>query len=205
MNIYNQQIKNKFKILEAALLLGVIISVFFTICGFKVKCEDISQKVLRLHVIANSNSAEDQELKLKVRDNILKYSENLMNSVDDKEHAENILTDNLSQIELVAKNTVYENGFTYPINAEIVNMYFTTRNYENVTLPAGNYDAIRITIGEAKGKNWWCVMFPPMCLPAAENSKELASVLNDDELSIVENSNKYEIRFKIVEILEKLK
>ena len=96
-------------------------------------------------------------------------------------------------------------GYHYDVNAELCNIFFNTREYDGVTLPAGRYDAMRITIGEAKGQNWWCVLYPPMCIPAAQPTQELNDVLNESEMEIVTSEPKYEIRFACVELFERLK
>lgn len=193
--------KKHFKILELSIFLGLIFTISFTLMGFNYECEKISNSVLRLHILANSDSKEDQDLKLAVRDRIINKSADIFNSTDNLNCAENIISEKFMDIESIAKEVITENGYNYDVKVQLVNMYFNNRQYEKVTLPAGNYDAVRIIIGEGKGKNWWCVMFPPMCLPAAEESKELSQVLNDKQLDIVENSEKYEIKFKLLELL----
>ena len=109
----------------------------------------------------------------------------------------------LPEIIDVAQKEVRKRGFSYPIKAEIVNMYFTNRVYDNITLPAGDYDALRITIGDGKGHNWWCVMFPPICINAAENNSKISDVLDYEETKLV-TDEKYEYKFKIYEIYQNL-
>ena len=183
-----------------SLICGFIISVLCSLVNFSGKCEDISDKILRLHIIANSDSFEDQNLKLKVRDRILKDFGVEIANVHNMNDAEILARENLEKIKLSAQDEISRNGFDYKVNVELINMHFNTRVYTDVTLPAGNYDALRVTIGEAKGKNWWCVMFPPMCIPAAEEKREISEVLNESESKIVTNSGDYKIEFKIVEV-----
>lgn len=190
---------------KKALLCGFIISVACSFVNFSGKCDNISNKVFRLHIIANSDSEEDQSLKLKVRDRILKDFSNGSSEAKNMQEAEVLAKDNIERLQTSAQDEVYKNGYNYPVKAEIVNMHFNTRFYENVTLPAGNYDALRVTIGEAKGKNWWCVMFPPMCLPAAESEKCIDDVLTETESKIITNFGDYQIEFKIVEIFSQVK
>lgn len=190
---------------ERAILSGFLVAILMSFTGFAGKCEKISEKVLRLHVIANSNSEEDQALKLKVRDKVLKICEESFKKSEDLSQALDVANKNIYIILKAAQDEIKENGYYYNVNAEIVNMHFNTRHYSEVTLPAGNYNAVRITIGEAKGKNWWCVMFPPMCLPAAQEQKELEDVLNPEEMNIVNGGEKYEFKFKLVEILEEIR
>lgn len=195
---------------EKAVLLGLLITVFAaSLSGFSVfakQCSDIRGKVLRLHIIANSDSKADQQLKIKVRDKILSESKELFVAADSKEEAEENVRAKLPEIIKIAQNEVKKEGFDYKVNAQLVNMYFTTRTYDNITLPAGYYDAVRITIGEAKGHNWWCVLFPSLCIPASsdEQKQEISDVLTPDEKDIVENSDKPDItiKFKTVELFE---
>lgn len=193
------------KTIEKAVILGFIFTVLISITGFKANCDNIEKKVLRLHVLANSDTHEDQELKLKVRDRIISYSGDIFADVSDKIEAERLTKKNLFEIKRIAQDEVYKNGYDYSVNVELTNTHFNTRVYNDVTLPAGNYDALRVIIGDGKGKNWWCVMFPPMCLPAAEEKCELSEVLDDSELEIVSYGEKYELKFKIVELFEELK
>jgi stage II sporulation protein R len=189
------------KLWEKSVLLGLILTVLFTMTGFVGQCENISEKVLRLHILANSDSDEDQALKLKVRDRLLSCSAGLLDGVEDRLEAERVTRDQLAFFQQEAQDEIYNQGYDYPVQVELTRMYFNTREYDTVTLPAGTYDALRVTIGAAEGHNWWCVMFPPMCLPAAEESRELGDVLNEEEMEIVQGQG-YEVRFKIVEIFE---
>ncbi len=192
------------KQIEKSFILGFIISVLVMMTGFIGQCENISDRVFRLHILANSDSEEDQLLKMKVRNRIIEYSQNIFEKAENKLEAQMFTDIYLEEIREIAQKEIYDQGFDYPVSVELTNMYFNTRHYNNVTLPAGNYDALRILIGEGKGRNWWCVMFPPMCLPVAEEKQELAEVLNKTQMGIVTNVNepKYEIRFKCVEMYE---
>ena len=183
-----------------ALICGFIISVLLSFINFAGKCEKISEKVFRLHIIANSNSIEDQELKLKVRDRILNdFGKELM-YVEDLKTSKKIVECNLEKIKAIAKDEIEKNGYDYDVSAYIVDMHFDTRKYGRVSLPAGYYGALRITIGKAEGKNWWCVMFPPMCVPAAKGEYELENVLENEEKNIVFNETQYEAKFKTLEL-----
>ena len=193
------------KLFRKALILGVVLTVLCTITGFAGQCETISDQVLRLHVLANSDSQEDQELKLKVRDRVLECSAHMLDGAQNRAQAEALTEQNLQEIQQAAQEEVYRQGYDYPVRVELTNMHFNTRVYETVTLPAGEYDALRVSIGEAKGHNWWCVMFPPMCLPAAEQSKELEDVLDPAQMEIVEGGSQYEVKLKTIEVLEDIK
>lgn len=193
------------KTAEKALCLALILTILFTFSGFTACCEDIPNHVLRLHVLANSDSSADQSLKLKVRDCILKESAGLLDGVTDKTNAEKVVSEQIPKLQKAAAAEINKQGYNYPVKVTLTNMYFTTRQYDSVTLPAGRYDALRVTIGSGKGHNWWCVIFPPMCLPAAEKQEELKDVLNKDELNITENQSGYIVKFKTVEAYEQLK
>ena len=166
--------------------------------------ESISQKVFRLHILANSDSDEDQSLKLKVRDKILTKSESLFINCKNLNDVINVSKNNIDYFEKLANECIKENGYNYETKVYVDKEYFNTREYEKITLPSGVYNALKIEIGEAKGHNWWCVMFPAICLPAVSDD-EINSILNEDEIELINNNNKYEIRFKIVEIYEKIK
>ncbi len=166
--------------------------------------ENISNQIFRLHILANSDSIEDQQLKLKVRDNILANSEELFTNCQTLEEIINVSKQNIKYFQKIAENTIKENGYTYPIKVYVDKEYFNTRHYDKITLPSGIYNALKIEIGKAKGHNWWCVMFPAICLPAVSDD-EINKILSDDEIELINSNDKYEIRFKIVEIYEKIK
>jgi stage II sporulation protein R len=200
----------KFKLLkiEKAVLCGVLIAVIAaSVSGFSVfaqQCGDIRSSVFRLHILANSDSAIDQQLKLNVRDQILAHSAEIFGDASNKEQAEQNARAKLPEILSIAQAEIKKEGFSYTVKAQIVNMYFTTRTYGDITLPAGNYDALRITIGAAKGHNWWCVLFPALCVPTAEGteSQKLGDVLSAGEVCVVKNTGKPDvvIKFKSLEL-----
>ncbi len=191
-----------------ALALGLVLTLILSLCGFTwgfaKDCEEIRRKVVRLHVLANSDTEEDQALKLKVRDTVTQTAAGLFDTAGDAGEALEVAKEQLPVILAAAQQRVYDEGYDYPVNAELTRMYFTTRTYDAGTLPAGMYDAVRITIGEGAGKNWWCVVFPPICVPAAAEHKELTDVLDEDQVDIVTRPQKYEVKFKIVELWEGL-
>ncbi len=193
----------KRKLFLLSILIGLVLSVTLSLTSFADTCEEIRADTLRLHVLANSNSKEDQELKLKVRDALLKTGCEIFDGSVTKENAEIKLNKEKEKLIKTAKKVIEENGFDYDVDVTLTEEFFNTRTYENVTLPAGNYMAVRVLIGESSGKNWWCVMFPPLCIPAAE--KEIDLFFSDKEVRLVESNPKYEPRFKIVEIIEEIK
>jgi stage II sporulation protein R len=205
-----------------AIAVAVALSLILSLCGFAGECGQIRERVLRLHVLANSDSEEDQQLKLKVRDTIVETAKGLFDNARDEGDALETAREQLPALIAAAQQRVYDEGYDYTVDATLCNMYFTTRYYdkvgggESVTLPAGLYDALRVTIGEGKGKNWWCVVFPPLCVSAAEqpassdgeakaeDPASLDDVLDQNQKEIVTQPEKYEIRFKAVELFEGL-
>lgn len=180
------------------------ILIYSYVAPFIKTSENISQEVFRLHILANSDSDEDQSLKLKVRDKILAESENLFINCQNLNDVINVSKNNIDYFEKLANECISENGYNYKTKVYVDKEYFNTREYEKITLPSGEYNALKIEIGEAKGHNWWCVMFPAICLPAVSDD-EINNILNEDEIELINSNNKYEIRFKIVEIYEKIK
>ncbi len=193
------------KIINIAMAVGLVFTIFFSLAGFGRDVSDIQQSVLRLHILANSDSDDDQELKLKVRDRLLIEGEGIFDNPVSKEDMLETAKENSERFRQAALEVIRENGYDYDVRIEIGETQFDEREYKEVTMPAGIYNAVNVYIGAAKGHNWWCVMFPPMCLPAAEESKELGDVLSDSQLDIVENSERYEIRLKSLEIFQSLK
>lgn len=189
-----------------AVFTAFILSFIITQTFFTAECEEIPKNILRFHILANSDSEEDQALKIKVRDHILEKADDMFKNADNKTEAVHITKTNLKKIIGDAQQYVYSMGYDYKVSGEIVqDMYFDTRQYDNFTLPAGRYDAFRIIIGEGEGHNWWCVMFPPMCFSMAEDNSDLAQVLTEEQMNIAENQIGYEYKFKIVEIYNKLR
>lgn len=192
------------KLLIKSLCIAFVLTVIYSVIPFQTECEQISTEVFRLHILANSDSEEDQALKLKVRDALLEYTDKLFDDAKDRNDAENIAKENIETLQSVAQNTVYKNSCNYTVNAEVVKMYFNTRYYENYTMPAGMYDALRITIGSGKGHNWWCVMYPSICISSAiDNDEKVEKTFSENQQEIV-RGNEYEYKFKVVEIFEKI-
>lgn len=193
------------KIWEKSVCLALIVSVLFSFTGFAMECEDIPSRILRLHVLANSDSKQDQALKLKVRDRVLQVSAGMLDGVKTRDAAEKAVSSRLGEIRQAAQDEVYRQGYRYPVRVEMTNMYFSTRQYGNITLPAGMYDALRVTVGSGKGHNWWCVLFPALCLPAAEAPSSLQDVLNRSEMRLVSGNGGYVVKFKSVELYEQFR
>lgn len=187
-----------------AIALAFGLSLVLSMGWFGSKCADIRDEVLRLHVLANSDSDEDQALKLKVRDTVLEHAAGMFDASTDREQACAKVASVLEELEQVAEQRVKDEGYDYPVKVELVETYFTTRTYDTVTLPAGDYQAVRVSIGEAKGQNWWCVVFPPLCVSASTNAAAISDVLSAPEQEIVNGGKRYAVRFKVVEWWEEL-
>ena len=198
------------------LMIFILFLTYFLISLFSYSnavSSSLSENVFRLHVIANSDSKEDQDLKYKVRDNLIKYMNSISKDVSTKEDAIKLANENIDNFYNIAKNTILENGFNYDVNIEIGNFDFPTKTDGDISLPAGFYDALRVKIGEAKGKNWWCVMFPSLCFVdisngiVPEESKEsLQANLNYEDYNLISSDDaEYKLKFKLVELFENAK
>lgn len=196
-----------FTILTLSVLCALVLGLF-PVSGE----EKVYDSVVRLHVLANSDSEADQELKLKVRDRIIEVTKELFSRAQTKEDAERIARSALSFIEREAETVVEENGFTYPVSVELGQEEYPERDYEGLKFPAGEYLSLRVMIGDAEGQNWWCVLFPPICLRAASrkgDDTEKAFVeagLTGEQYRIITESDegRYKVKFKILEILKEL-
>ena len=193
------------KLFVKSACIAFVLVVIYSLIPFQAQCDNISRDVFRLHILANSDSDHDQSVKLKVRDRVLEYSKGLFESAKSKQEAESLVSSNLDNITRVAQNELKDLGCDQTVKAEIKKMYFTTRYYDSYTLPSGMYDALRITIGSGKGHNWWCVMYPSICVSAAAEQDEKAKqALDDDEYEIIKNE-KYSYKCKVVELFEMMK
>lgn len=191
--------------IETSILVALIFCCALNINAFSEQCESIRNKMLRMHVIANSDTEEDQALKLKVRDAVLLAGNEIFDGSITAQDAKEKIEPYIEFLESVALETIKNEGFDYGVKITVEKEYFETRTYDNsVTLPAGYYTAVKVIIGEGEGQNWWCVMFPPMCLPAADAECEISDVLTEDETKIVTETEKYKFKFKIVELLEEI-
>jgi len=187
-----------------AVAAGLVLCMVTSLCTLAGSCEDIRGRVVRLHVLAHSDSEADQALKLKVRDTVTALAAGMFDDTADAADALAAIEDKLPVLQAAAQQTVADEGYTYPVTVQICRMYFTTRQYDSGTLPAGVYDALRVTIGAGAGHNWWCVVFPPICVAAAAEAPTLDEVLPPAEEDIVTDAPQYEVRFKVVELFEGL-
>lgn len=190
---------------DIALLIGIILTILISsVCSAEESQKGISEKVVRLHILANSDTEEDQALKLKVRDEILFEAENIFTDGESQLEAEQIIVDNIETIKAIAQRVITENGYSYSVDCQLTHMYFDEKVYDSLTLPAGDYDALRIEIGNADGHNWWCVMYPAYCVAPSIESDEL-STFNSKEIKIMKQPKKYKVKFKCVDIYKKVK
>ena len=200
------------KFFKNFIILSILFILFFAITAYSYAnniSEGLAEDIFRLHILANSDSNEDQSLKLKVRDAVLEYMKTLTENTSDKQSVIEMSKTHMENFREIAKKVIKENGYDYPVNIEIGNFYFPTKYYGNISLPAGNYDALKIEIGEAKGQNWWCSLFPPLCFVSVssgivdeEGEEYLKENLSDEEFAIVSgNSSEIEFKFKIIEMM----
>lgn len=182
------------------LIVSVICAALLLSMPFFNSCAELSEDVLRVHILANSDSAADQSLKLSVRDRVVSECSAYYDGCSGKAEALDITRDHLSEIERIASSEIRRRGFRYPVRAEVGEMYFNTRYYDDFTMPAGWYDSLRLTIGEGEGRNWWCVMYPSLCVGAACEEK-MREQLDGGEYRVV-TADKFDYRFKIVEVFE---
>ena len=169
--------------------------------------DQLADKVVRLHVLANSDSEEDQALKLRVRDRVLERATELLEQSADRQEAEALLRGNLLELENLAAEEIAAAGYDYPVTAELTDTTFPTREYDGFTLPAGEYLALRIVIGEGAGQNWWCVVFPPLCTTASADvpASALAAGLTQEDVNLITGEPGYVLKFKTVELWERLR
>ncbi|MBQ6568631.1 MAG: stage II sporulation protein R [Clostridia bacterium] len=187
---------------EMAALAGFLFCILLSFCGFSRRCDSVRGEVMRLHILANSDSEDDQNLKLAVRDEILKESEFLFAQAENLTQAKALAEENIMLFENAANKVLAKNGSSQRAAVYIGKSEFNTRFYGDITMPAGVYDSLIIKIGKAQGKNWWCVMFPQMCLPAADDRAALGEALSDKQVELLESGEKYRVKFKCVEWYE---
>jgi len=196
---------------KSGIILSFLLCLYIFICAsnyVQAVSSDISNSVFRLHVIANSDSSEDQALKYKVRDKLLEYMNTLCENIITKQDAIIMVENHKQDFENIALDVIRNEGFNYPVNINIGNFQFPTKTYGDISLPAGMYDALRVEIGNAIGQNWWCVMFPSLCFIdissgiVEEDSKTmLKNNLSDESYTVISDntSNIVKFKFKILE------
>lgn len=206
----------KLKVWEISLMVALVIAVLWGVLLDSGQRE-LSDKLIRLHVVANSDTEEDQALKLRVRDAVLDEIDLLLTGGESKAEVQGKIENSLNDLRRRAEDEIAESGGENPINVSLETEHFPTREYETFSLPAGNYTSLKVSIGAAEGRNWWCVVFPPLCMEAAEaeaeaetegNAKGALAVtgLTDDEVALItEEDRGYVIKFKALELLDDIK
>ena len=192
---------------EIALMVGLAIFLGSGVLALRTQ-DELADKVVRLHVLANSDSEEDQALKLKVRDVVLERATAILEQSADRREAESRLRGELLELERIAAEEIAAEGYNYPVTVELENTDFPTKEYDGFTLPAGEYLALRVIIGEGQGQNWWCVVFPPLCTAASADvpASALAAGFSEEEVNLITEENQgYVLKFKAVEGWETLK
>ncbi len=203
------------KNLKCIFILFILLSIYVFICAYSfvsAVSTNLSDSVFRLHVIANSDSEEDQKLKYTVRDALLEYMNDLSSNCSSKQEVISIANQHLDEFQKIAEDTIKQQGFDYSVSIEIGNFKFPTKTYGDISFPSGFYDALKVKIGESNGQNWWCVMFPPLCFVdptngiVSDDSKEtLQENLSEEEYKIISDSNdsgSITVKFKIIEFFE---
>lgn len=212
-NFFYEIFNKKIKTIITLLLLFTLYTLICASSYVNAVSSDLEKSVFRLHVIANSDSEEDQNLKYIVRDKLIEYMNTLTANSNSKEEVIQIANEHLNDFYSIATYTIKEQGFDYQVKINIGNFHFPTKTYGDISLPSGYYDALRIEIGEAKGQNWWCVMFPPLCFVdvssgiVPDSSKETMkeNMSKEDYTLISEDSNEVKLKFKIVEMFQNAK
>lgn len=211
----------KFKIISYSMMLILVLCLMITYIYSESQkintfSEDYKENLIRFHVLANSDSEEDQALKLKVRDKVINYLKPKLQNAKSISESEKIIKSEKNNLIDISTKTIKQNGYDYDVNINLGYSKFPTKQYSSVVLPAGEYKSLKIIIGKGQGKNWWCVMFPPLCFVDEQNNvidketdEKLREVLTKDEYEmIVEKDNEHvkdlQIKFKIVEIVQKL-
>lgn len=195
------------KIIEMSLGIGLAAALVWGTWSLHSQ-RNLASRVIRLHILANSDSREDQTLKLKVRDAILDRAEETLKHSDNRADAEKKLQGELPEIQSIAEKKIASEGYHYKVRTELRDTVFPTREYDGFTLPAGNYLALRVLIGSGKGHNWWCVVFPPLCTQTTTNLSKtaMAAGLSNRDVKLITEKNKgYVLKFKSIEIWEKFK
>lgn len=167
----------------------------------------LSDKVVRLHVLANSDSEEDQALKLQVRDAVTERTAALLEEASGRREAETVLRQHLPELKRLAAEAIAAAGYGYSVEVELAETEFPTREYDGFSLPAGEYLALRVLIGEAAGRNWWCVVFPPLCTAAASDVAvtALAAGFSENEVNLITEEEGYVLKFKTIELWQQLR
>lgn len=194
------------------IIMYTVLGMMLSAAGDRPVQEELAGKLIRFHVVGNSDSDDDQAVKMKVKEEIIQFLQPLLNEVASRGEALTILNENLPVIAALSQRTLKENGYFYGASASIGVSSFPVRKYGDIVLPAGDYEALKICLGKAEGRNWWCIMFPQLCFidctysVVPDDSREkLKYLLTDEEYaSIVQDKDKTEYRSFILDFFRKL-
>ena len=198
-------------------MLFLCLAVIFALCVSHLVAlhqmqKQVAEKVIRFHVLANSDSSSDQELKLQVRDRVGTYVGAWLETVDSQEEGRQVIQSHLADIEDLARTVIQEQGYDYTVSASLENCYFPIKAYGKAIFPPGEYQALRIVIGQGEGKNWWCVLYPNLCFSGSlyqidetASTEELQKVLTPEEYKMIMENKEYEISFRLYEVFSLLK
>ena len=192
----------KMKKLISGCLCLLLATLFLSVIPTDAECA-LFDDTIRLHILANSDTSDDQALKIKVRDGILNEFSEKLNSIDSKEAAETELHSLLSEIETLSEKIITDEGYNYPVKVTLSEEWYETREYDSFTLPRGIYTSLRVIIGEGEGKNCWCVMFPPLCLDMATEPAPCDDAIkkySNEEISLI-SGGRYNVKFKLLEMI----
>lgn len=185
-----------------------ILAIAVLCCGWlSLEQANLAGRMVRLHVIANSDSQEDQDLKLQVRDAVLTQASAYLAGVEDAQQAARVLESHLTELAQAGQEVVTAQGYDYAVTATVDVSHFPTKYYEGFALPAGNYRALRVSIGAAEGHNWWCVVFPTLCVSTATDWQDTAvsGGLTEEDVGLMSEADEgYVLRFKCLELLDRL-
>ena len=198
--------RKKPPILLLSLVIGLAAAMIWGAWSLRAQ-QALADKVVRLHVLANSDSQEDQALKLQVRDAVLARAGELLDASDSRREAQALLEEHLPELAELARQTAAAVGYDYPVRAELSDTVFPTREYDDFRLPAGEYLALRVVIGEGGGRNWWCVVFPPLCTASSTDLAQtaMAAGMSEEDVALITEEDGYALKFKSVELWEWLR
>ena len=211
INKRRQEITLSIVVIGLSIMLMGVASILTTTIYTKSTTDSIAKNIIRFHVVANSDSTEDQLLKESVRDAIIEYMRPLVKNSTSIEETKKILKRSIPHLKKIAEKVIDKHGEKYEIYVALDKANFPTKEYGDVVLPAGEYEACRVVIGEGKGKNWWCVMYPPLCyldvstgVVPLEGKEQLQEELNSQQYKLVTQENDYQIRFKLIDTINSL-
>lgn len=196
--------KQHLKIWEISLLFALCVTLLAGL-GAKAEQSRLSSELVRLHVLANSDSDSDQAVKLRVRDAVLNVLTPKLEGAKSLSEAAQIINNALAELEKTAGQTLMQNGKLYSVKAELSTEHYPTRHYDGFSLPEGDYVSLRVILGNGRGHNWWCVVFPPLCISSVEDEDAFSALSNESAKLITAQGGQYRLKFRAIEIYEKVK